>query len=73
MSWTVILNGMEGSKGGKNMKLKKLTKAELLHLLDCVIGEDEVLRLFKENRHFQKAHGIKCWDCEAIEKKFEEA
>ena len=55
------------------MKLKKLTKAELLHLLDCVIGEDEVLRLFKENRHFQKAHGIKCWDCEAIEKKFEEA
>ena len=51
------------------MKLKKLTKAELIHLLEDVVGENAVERAWKSTREYQKANGVRCWDCESIEKK----
>lgn len=49
-------------------KLDKLTKHQLLHLVDAVIGERKTLELFKEVRQLQEKGDMKCWDCIDIER-----
>ena len=52
--------------------LEKLSVTDLRHIIEATIGEDEIIRMFKEGRFAQKELCIKCWECEIIEKKLGE-
>ena len=52
-------------------QLKKLKKAELLHILLDAIGLETIGPMWRENRHFQKVANIKCYDCNIIERKLQ--
>lgn len=54
-------------------KLKRLKKAQLLHLLIEVMGIDKVDRMWQRNRKTQARLSPRaCWDCNIIQARFEE-
>ena len=52
--------------------LDKFSVADLRHIIEATIGEEKIIKKFQAGRIKQKEMGIKCWDCEIIEKKLEE-
>ena len=53
------------------LKLHKLTKQQLHHLLSDVVGIKELNELWQRCRQGQTEHDLKCWDCEGIAKDLE--
>jgi len=52
--------------------LKRLKKAQLLHLLIDVMGVERVDRLWRQNRRAQaQLSRNACWDCNAIQARLE--
>ena len=46
--------------------LNELTKQELIHLIDNVVGIEHTLEMLIQLVNCQRQMGIRCWECEHI-------
>lgn len=49
--------------------MKKLTKGELYHICDSMIGEEEIKRKLRQIFQLNRGRHLRCWECISIAEK----